>query len=243
MFPKSLWISLILYTAFGNFASAQSILVFSKTEGFRHDAAIRAGKQALLEMGQQYRFRVDTTENANKFTVKNLQQYDAIVFLNTTGNVLSNAQQKAMQQFIQQGNGFVGIHAAADTEYNWKWYGRLVGGYFDGHPNNPNVRTGTFQITDTTHVATENLPLVWQHTDEFYDYKELNSAIQVLILADETSYNWQKMGEYHPIAWYHTFEGGRAFYTGFGHTAEAFSDSLFLQHLWGGVQYVLRIDQ
>ena len=107
-----------------------SVLVFSKTDQFRHQS-ITAGKEALLELGKQNSFKVDTTEDASVFKEKFLEKYNVIVFLNTTGDVLNDAQQLELNRFIQAGGGFVGIHAAADTEYDWPWYGKLVGAYFE----------------------------------------------------------------------------------------------------------------
>ena len=114
-------------------AEAPRLLVFSKTEGFRH-ASIESGKKALLQLGQEHSVRVDTTEDAAMFTESTLKDYDAVIFLSTTGDVLDDQQQDAFMRYIQAGGGYVGVHAAADTEYDWPWYGRLVGGYFDGHP-------------------------------------------------------------------------------------------------------------
>lgn len=96
----------------------RKILVFSSTKGFRH-GSIGAGKKALMKMGTEKGFQVDTTENAAVFTEPNLKKYRAIVFLNTTGNVLNDAQQNAFERYIQAGGGYVGIHAATDTEYDW----------------------------------------------------------------------------------------------------------------------------
>ncbi len=213
-----------------------NVLVFSKTAGFRH-ASIEDGKKALLELGKQKGFKVDTTEDATMFQQKHLQQYNVVVFLSTTGNILDEAQQLEFQRFIQAGGGYVGIHAAADTEYEWPWYGKLVGGYFNGHPNNPNVREADIQRIDKTHISTQHLPDIWHRNDEWYDYKNLNENMKVLLNLDESTYEGGNNGKHHPIAWYHEFDGGRAWYTGGGHTSESFAEPLFLEHIWGGIQY------
>ncbi|TAE47707.1 MAG: cytochrome C, partial [Bacteroidetes bacterium] len=213
-----------------------SVLVFSRTKGFRHES-IAAGKKALIEMGKQNGFRVDTTEDAGMFKETYLRHYNVVVFLNTTGDVLNPSQQLVFNRFIQGGGGFVGIHSAADTEYDWEWYGNLVGAYFKGHPNNPNVRQATVRIVDKKHPATKNLPSEWPRSDEWYNYKDIKSHIHVLAEVDESTYEGGENGPHHPISWYHEFDGGRSFYTGLGHTAESFSEKAFLEMLHGGIEY------
>lgn len=218
------------------------MLVFSKTEGFRHQS-IEVGINALQKLGEENNYIVEATEDATRFTEPVLKQYDAVIFLSTTGDVLDYRQQAEFERYIQAGGGFVGIHAAADTEYEWPWYGKLVGAYFESHPGNPNVREATLQVTDHEHLSTNELPDEWQRTDEWYNYKDIYSEIKVLINLDESSYEGGTNGENHPIAWYHPYDGGRAFYTGGGHTSESFSEPLFLQHLLGGIQYAIGEEQ
>lgn len=213
-----------------------SVLVFSKTEQFRH-SSIEAGKLALIQLGKKHGFRVDTTEDATIFKEKQLQNYNVVVFLNTTGDILNEAQQLEFNRFIQAGGGFVGIHAAADTEYGWPWYGKLVGAYFESHPLDPNVLEADIELVDGDHLSTSMLPEHWHCTDEWYNFKDINPDIQVLLNLDEESYEGGTNGAEHPIAWYHEFDGGRAWYTGRGHTDECFSEPLFIEHLWGGIQY------
>ncbi|PHN05950.1 ThuA domain-containing protein [Flavilitoribacter nigricans] len=213
-----------------------SVLVFSKTESFRHES-IAAGKTALLKMGKEHGFTVDTTEDASVFNEQQLQKYNVVVFLNTTGDILNDAQQLEFNRFIQAGGGFVGIHAAADTEYDWPWYGELMGAYFNGHPNDPNVRDAEIERIDVNHISTSMLPDVWPRSDEWYNYRDIQPTINVLLNLDEDSYEGGTNGEKHPIAWYHDFDGGRSWYTGLGHTDETFSEELFLEHLLGGITY------
>lgn len=214
-----------------------SVLVFSKTEGFRH-TSIEAGKAALLEMGETHGIRIDTTEDASLFNEKNLSNYNVVVWLNTTGDVLNDAQQLEFNRFIQAGGGYVGIHAAADTEYDWPWYGDLVGAYFKNHPNDPNVREAATDKVDSNHVCVAHLPDRWTRMDEWYNYKDIRSHINVLLNLDESSYEGGENGENHPIAWYHEFDGGRSFYTGMGHTDETFSEEPFLEMIWQGINWV-----
>ncbi|MDW7695532.1 ThuA domain-containing protein [Flammeovirgaceae bacterium SG7u.111] len=216
----------------------KKVLVFSKTGGFRH-GSIAAGKVAMLKLGKEMGFAVDTTENASVFTEDSLKNYSAVVFLNTTGNVLDHIQQADFRRYIQAGGGFVGIHAAADTEYKWPWYGKLVGGWFNGHPSDPNVREGKVTVINHDHISVENLDSSFVKTDEFYNYKSFNEHVNVLITVDEKSYGAGKHGDFHPITWYHDFDGGRAFYTGFGHTDETFEEKEFLEIIKGGITYAI----
>jgi cytochrome c len=209
------------------------VLVFSKTKGFRHQS-IEAGKAALIKLGAEKGFGVDTTESADVFTAENLKKYRAVIFLSTTGDVLDQAQQNQFMQFIQSGGGYVGIHAAADTEYDWWWYGKLVGAYFKSHPQ---IQEAKFKKVKP--FGEDNLPDEWIRTDELYNYKKISDEITVLYNLDESSYKGGENGENHPIAWYHDFDGGRSFYTGLGHTDESFSEDLFLSHLYQGIKYAI----
>ncbi|MEM8898480.1 MAG: ThuA domain-containing protein [Bacteroidota bacterium] len=213
------------------------LLVFSKTAGFRH-SSIKEGKVALLKMAAENNWQIDTTENSEVFTEDNLQGYSTVIFLNTTGDVLDFNQQAAFERYIQAGGGFVGIHAATDTEYEWPWYGRLVGGYFDGHPGDPNVREGKATVVDTDHLSTQGFPEEWIKVDEFYDFKSMNPNIKLLVTIDKNSYDYGENTQ-HPVSWYHDYDGGRSFYTSFGHTPETFSEEQFLQHLKGGIEYAV----
>jgi cytochrome c len=212
------------------------ILVFSKTEGFRH-ASIQAGKAALKKMGEEKGFDVDFTEDATQFATRNLKNYNAVVWLNTTGDVLNNEQQSEFERYIQAGGGYLGIHSATDCEYEWPWYGRLAGAYFLDHPNPDNVQNGKYYVVDKNNLATQGMPEQFERRDEFYSFKNINPDIKVLVKIDEKSYRGGKNGDNHPMSWYHDFDGGRAFYTAMGHTDETFSEPLFLNHIWGGLQY------
>ena len=228
---------LILLTALGCQKTGQpskKLLIFSKTEGFRH-TSIEPGKRAIVKMAADQGYQADTSEDASVFENGNLKNYAAIIFLNTTGDCLNDRQQIDMMRYIQAGGGFVGIHSAADTEYKWPWYGRLVGAYFNGHPNNPNVREATIIRLDSSHISCRHLPDEWHRSDEWYNYRDIQPDLNLLLNLDETSYEGGTNGANHPIAWYHDFDGGRAFYTGGGHTDESFSEEAFMQHLWGGI--------
>lgn len=214
------------------------VLVFSKTAGFRH-SSIPAGKTAILKLGKETGFAVDTTENAAVFTNKNLQKYSTVIFLNTTGNVLNDKQQDAFERYIQAGGGYVGIHAATDTEYEWQWYNKLAGAQFLSHPGNPNVQEGEAFVVNNQHPSMDGFPKKWKIKDEFYDFKNFNEKVNVLVKIDEKTYKDGKMGDNHPMSWYHEFDGGRAFYTNFGHEDATFTNPVFVKHLTGGLNWAM----
>ncbi|MCX2681261.1 ThuA domain-containing protein [Galbibacter sp. EGI 63066] len=216
----------------------ENVLVFSKTKVYRHKS-IETGVDLIKKLGKENEFGVAHTEDVSLFTLEKLSEYDVVLFLSTTGDVLNEEQQKAFEGYIQSGGGFMGIHAASDTEYEWPWYGKLVGGYFVDHPNNPNVRNADIKVLDNNHISTKHLPETWNRDDEWYNFKNLNPDVNVLLNLDETSYEGGTNGEHHPIAWYHEFDGGRAFYTGGGHTKESYAEPLFVQHVLGGIFYCL----
>jgi len=227
-------LSLIVLFSASSFAHTFKVLVFSKTEGFRH-SSIPAGIAAIEQLGTENGFIVEATEDASAFTFENLQQYEAIIFLSTTGDVLNRNEQDAFERYIRNGGGFVGIHAASDTEYNWPWYGELVGAYFDSHPA---IQTATIEVADRIHPSTKHLPEYWERTDEWYNYnKNPRGQVHVLATLDESSYSGGNMGYDHPIAWMHEFDGGRSWYTGGGHTDESYSEPDFLKHILGGIMY------
>jgi cytochrome c len=226
---------LVCATAYGQ---QPRVLVFSKTAAYRH-ASIPNGIAAIKKLGAEYGFTVEATEDATAFTQKNLRRYAAVIFLSTTGDVLDDAQQDDFERYIQAGGGYVGIHSATDTEYDWPWYGRLAGAWFNGHPQNPNVRTARYHTIDSTHISTQGFPAQFERTDEFYNFKSIDPTIHVLVEIDETSYEGGTNGAHHPMSWYHDFGGGRAWYTNMGHTEATYTEPLFLRHLLGGIRYAI----
>lgn len=211
------------------------VLVFIKTAGFYHNS-IPDGVAAIQKLGAENNFDVDSTRDATYFNNDSLKKYSAVIFLSTTMNVLNGDQQVAFERYIQAGGGFMGIHAAADTEYDWNWYSKLLGAQFASHPQQ---QKAMISVVDKTQGATSFLPDRWERFDEWYNYKNISSDIKVLAFLDETTYQGGINGDNHPIAWYHNYDGGRAFYTGLGHTKESYSEPLFLRHLLGGIQYAI----
>lgn len=232
-------LALVVMTSYTPPKKTKKVLVFSKTAGFRHREAINAGKKEIPLLGQKNKFSVDTTESADAFTPENLKQYSAVVFLCTTGNVLNDQQQQAFEEFIRNGGGYVGLHSASDTEYDWPWFGALNGAYFKNHPR---PQEAIFNVVDGTHPSTAHLPKVWKRFDELYNFKWIGTDLKVLITIDENSYTGGGNGEDHPMAWYHEYDGGRAFYTALGHDNKSYEDPLYLQHILGGIKYVMGAD-
>ncbi|MYV69058.1 DUF1080 domain-containing protein, partial [Streptomyces sp. SID2131] len=197
--------------------------------------SIAPGIAALRDLGTANNFTVDATEDAQAFTTGNLGQYEAVVFLSTTGDVLNATQQTAFEQYVRGGGGYVGIHAAADTEYDWPFYEGLAGALFHSHPA---VQSATVKVEDRAHDATAHLGTTWQRTDEWYNYRaNPRSTAHVLASLDEGSYTGGNMSGDHPIAWCKGYEGGRAFYTGGGHTDESYAEPAFRRHLLGGIRW------
>ena len=209
-----------------------SILVFSRTAGFRH-SSIPDGIAAIVEIGEEEGFTVVATEDPGRFTDDGLAGYDGVIFLNTTGDVLDDEQQAAFERFIAKGRGYVGVHSAADTEYDWPWYGQLVGAYFKSHPR---IQPADVVVEDAAHPSTAHLPERWNRTDEWYNYRDTpRPNVRVLLHLDTSTYEGSTMPDDHPTAWCHEFGGGRAWYTGGGHTSESFTDPAFRDHLLGGI--------
>ncbi|MFV0605381.1 MAG: ThuA domain-containing protein [Niabella sp.] len=213
------------------------VLVLMKTAGYYHKS-IPAGAKAILQLGAENGFGVDTTRNASVVNTKNLKKYATIIFLNTTGTIFTDKERAALKKYINKGGGFVGVHAATDTEYDWPWYNGLVGAYFMSHPKQQNATCNTI---NTNHPSTKHLPAQWTRFDEWYNFKNISKQINVLLEVDEKTYEGGKNGTFHPMAWYQNYDGGRSFYTGMGHTDESYAEPLFLQHLLGGIQYAMGV--
>jgi type 1 glutamine amidotransferase len=216
-------------------ANQAHIVVFSKTLGYRH-ASIELGIESIKKLGIENHFLVDATEDSKVLT-SNLKKYDAVVFLSPSGDIFNDAEQELFKNYIKNGGGFVGIHGATTAEYDWPWFGKFIGAYFDEHPKQQNA---TINVINHNHLATSFLDATWNTFDEWYNFKNLSANFHVLMMLDETSYIGGKHGENHPIAWYHNNEGGRMFYTALGHGDISYKDPLFLKHILGGIRYAIK---
>ncbi len=213
----------------------KKVLIFSKTAAFRH-SSIEKGVRSIKQLVKSKGIKADTTEDAAYFTEDVLKQYRAVIFLNTTGDVLDDTQQADFERYIQAGGGFVGIHSATDTEHDWRWYNKLVGAYFDGHPP---IQDATLKIINQEDPCCRHLPEDWLFNDEWYNFKSINPDIEVLVQIDESSYEGGTNGEKHPVVWKHYYDGGRAFYTAIGHKKETFDEPDFLQQVWAGIEFAM----
>ena len=212
------------------------VLIFSKTEGYRHTASIEEGQKAILKMAADNGFMADTSENPEMFNDDSLKHYRAVIFLNISGSVFNNEQRVSLKRFVQAGGGVLSIHASADAERDWPWFGRLIGAYYDSHPP---VQKGKLITVDKNHPASSFMPDSVYRTDEFYNFQQVSPDIKVLVNLDEKSYTGGSMGSSHPSVWYQEFEGGRSFYTSWGHTKESWREPLFLQQVRNGLQWVM----
>jgi hypothetical protein len=240
-------ICLLLIMAFSCIAQDKKInvLVFSKTSGFRHNS-ISAGLKMMSDLAQERKWILTATENGDLFTPEFLKTFDAVVFLNPTQEVLNDLQQKNFEEYMATGKGFVGIHAAADCEYNWAWYGQLNGAFFRTHPP-AQTATVIFENTDHPTMVPFKGMENYRTFDEWYSFKENPRAkVKVLARLDETSLDkatlkdekW-KMGD-HPLIWYQEIGNSRSYYTVFGHTPEAFQDPKIKEHIGCTVDWVAK---
>ncbi|MEO6134588.1 MAG: ThuA domain-containing protein, partial [Ginsengibacter sp.] len=234
----SVFSCLFIFSSCNKRSGNPKVLVFTKTAGFAHES-IPLGAAAIMKLGSENGFDVDTTSDASMFTEDSLKKYAAVLFLSNTDNddiLFDNYQKNAFERYIQAGGGFVGVHAATDAGYHWGWYTRLVGANFSNHPRQ---QEASIQVVDKNDPSTKHLPDPWVRKDEWYNFKNINPDIHVLLNLDEKSYEGGTNGDKHPVAWYHDFDGGRSWYTELGHTDESYTEPNFLKHLLGGIKYAI----
>lgn len=240
MIARLFAIGVCLFLTFSNAARGEEsfrVLVFSKTLLFRH-ASINNGIEMLQALSRKNGFAVDATEDSTIFAGNNLTPYKAIIFLSTSGDVLNSEQQTAFRNYVENGGGFVGIHAAVAgkvaTEGNWPWYTELLCTEFDNHKA---IERATVVIEDKVNASTAHLPRSWSRTDEWYNFiKSPRDKVHVLATLDEQSFHGGTMGADHPVVWCRTIGKGRLWYTALGHTDASYTEPEFVQHVWGGIQ-------
>jgi type 1 glutamine amidotransferase len=236
----------IVLISFGLSLSAQkqfNVLLVTTTRGWHHES-VHYGVVAMEQLAIKHNFALTLFEDPSSFTDKNLEQYQVVLFLNTTGDIFDSAQQKVMERFIRSGKGFVGIHSASDTEYDWDWYTKLVGRMFRIHPV---IQTARLKVLDGTFPGLNGYANGKLWTDEWYEFgPEKTPGLNYILGVDETSYNakvqWgdkkgEGMGALHPLSWYHNYDGGRSFYTALGHLPAIYSDPVFLDHVFAGIRW------
>lgn len=247
----------------------RKLLVFAKTNGFRH-ASIATGKLAFIEMGRKTgAFEAVVTEDLDQFEIDNLKKYDAVLFLSTTMNVFSpnDAEMKKLtdeekktaavrearlkdnlMRFIKSGRGYIGIHAATDCCYEWPEYGKMVNGFFNGHP-----WTADTMVSVKVEPGQEKHPLVamfeGQNVDfpeEIYQFKDPydSKAVHMLLRLDTEKTDMTRGGINRTdgdfgIAWARHWEKGRVFYCSLGHNHEMYWNLKVLRHYLAGIQWAL----
>lgn len=220
-----------------------SALLITKTNGWHHES-INEGVAAIKALATRNFFDVQWHQEGVAITDKYLENFQVIIFLNTTGDIFKDDEQKAIEHFIQAGKGFVGIHSAADTEYDWPWYTKMVGRMFHIHPV---IQTAKLKFTGNKFPGLNGFTEGQLWTDEWYQFDaETTTGLNYILAVDEASYNpkvqWEKkagegMGSFHPISWYHDYDGGRSFYTALGHLPAVYNEPAFLNHIYAGIYW------
>ncbi len=216
------------------------LLIFSGTAGFHHQS-ISSGIKMVYDQAPQQNWVVTTTTDGANFDEQLLPRFDVVVFLNPSGDALNELQQQAFEYFMKKGKGMVGIHSAADFQYEWPFYGDLLGAWFHVHPPS---QEATIIIESHDHPAMKPFAGMNSYTtfDEWYSFRENpRERVHVLATLDErTIKNFKndqwRMGD-HPIIWWQEKEGMRSFYTGFGHTHEAFQNPLIIEHITHAINW------
>jgi hypothetical protein len=229
-----------------------AILVFSKTNGFRHEEAIPAASKLFEQLAKENGWGIYQTENGATFRPDILARFDAVIFSNASGDVFTSDQKKAFRAYIENGGGYVGIHAAGDNSHSWDWFVQnMIGTTFTGHPMDPQFQKAVVRIEDTKHPATVGLPADWSRVDEWYSFDKSprGKGFHILATLDEATYSPKgvfgqelAMGEDHPIVWWNCVGKGRVLYSAMGHTAKSFAEPLYHQMLLGSVKWALRLE-
>jgi uncharacterized protein len=218
-----------------------SVLIFTRTAGYRHES-IPAGVAALTELASSVGLDATATQDPDEFTPQRLGSCAAVVFLSTTDSVLTDAARDSLERYVLDGGGFLGIHSAAGTEFDWPFYGDLIGARFTSHPP---LQSAVVAVADSGHPATVRLPKRWQWTDEWYDFHALPvPGSRILAVVDESLYQGSTMGvgSEHPLVWCRDVGQGRSFYTALGHQVQAYADPDFRGHLLGALRWAGRWD-
>ncbi len=224
-----------------------TLLLFSKTAGYRHTDAIPACERALREIAARRGWELFATENAAVFAPDLLARFEVVVGNNTTGDAWTAEQKSAFRSWVEAGGGFVGVHGAGGTRYEyWPWYQDvLIGARFGGHPMGPQFQVATVRVEDRDHPATRHLGETWAREDEWYSFESnpRERGVRVLATLDESTYDpsaWRgelRMGADHPITWSHCVGRGRSFYSALGHKGEYYAEPPFSRMIEGAIEW------
>ncbi|MER5203705.1 ThuA domain-containing protein [Streptomyces sp. NPDC002825] len=212
------------------------VLIYTRTAGYRHDS-IPAGATALAELARELGQAAEITDDPAVFTPERLGRCAAVVLLSTTGNVLTPEGRTAFEAYLRGGGALLAVHAAANAEPDWPFYGELLGTRFDGHPE---IQPGLVLVDSHDHPATAPLPDRWPRTDEWYNFTSdpRPSGVRVLARADESTYRGGTHGDDHPLVWCREIGRGRFFFTALGHASETYRDPAFRAHLSGALVWL-----
>lgn len=214
---------------------ARRVLVYSKTNSFRHTDGIPGARTLLDEIGAEENWAIFHTENSAVFDPEFLDHFDVVVFSSASGDHASDAQEEAFQRWLEKGGGWIGIHAAGDGSHaEWAWYEQtLKSGAYLGHILGPQTQEARVVVEDPAHPVVAGLPSEFQHEEEWYSWDRgaREAGFHVLLTVDESTYTpWIRglgqeksiaMGD-HPVVWARCVERGRAVYTAMGHWGEAY---------------------
>ncbi|RVU25524.1 ThuA domain-containing protein [Sandaracinomonas limnophila] len=235
-------------------ANKSAILVFSKTTGFRHAESIDASIPAIKKMEEKNNWYVYATEQGGVFNAEQLKQFKVVVFNNSTGRVLSDEQQKALQEYVENGGSLLGIHGAGDNSHHaWDWYtNEFLGAVFSHHSINPHLQKTEVKLeTDIDTLLGKNLAKSWNNTDEWYVFLSQPKGAKVLYYIDgdkiipNGNMLWIKdknfgMGKYHPVAWYRQMGKGKAFYTSMGHSKDVWTNPDYLKMIENSINWTIK---
>ena len=237
--------------------TGKTVLLFSKTNGFRHGEAIEASVLAFEKMAADNGWTLYATEEGGVFNQEQLQKFDVVIWNNTSGKVLNEEQREYFKNYLEQGGGYVGIHASGDNSHQWEWYEEnVIGTLFSHHTLKPQFQTAPMYLEEGNTTLTKGLPETWERSEEWYVFYDnpRDKGFQVLYMVDETNMNMSGsipllasdkdfgMGDYHPIVWYHPLKEGRVFYSALGHAGSAFKEPDHLQLLENAIRWAGQFD-
>src|SRR4051794_13535369 len=219
------------------------LLYLTQSCGYRHEV-LPYSQEVMQKIGQDSgAFEATCTDDVAQADWGNLDRFDAIAFCTTGELPLSDAEKERLIQFVKGGKGFIGIHNATDTFYQYAPYGEMIGGYFSGHPWHQEVG---IIVEDRNHPATRELPEKFRIHDEIYTHRDWSpEKTHVLMWLDNSTVDLEKgagkrENNDFAMAWCHPFGSGRVFYTALGHGMPTWTDERFHRHLLGGIQWAMR---
>jgi type 1 glutamine amidotransferase len=223
------------------------LLLFEKITGFRDGPSVDASHAALLALVERKDWAIATTQSGGAINRATLRQFDAVIWNNISGDVLTLSQRKALQSYIERGGAFIAVHGSAgDPSYDWDWYvDTLLGARFIAHPMDPQFQDARVVVNDAGHPVAKGLPREWTMNDEWYSFRTNPRSVGARVIAtlDETTYKPVgrgsqdlRMGD-HPIAWTNCIGKGRMFYSAIGHRPETYSDAHYVTMLEAAIDW------